>query len=97
LGSASPWSLWNDGHRLALYRGRSYTPAAGLFERTQNTYVRDVTRDTGCRFIDTLFPHPYVAFVHHANPPCGIFWVNNVCLYGPDFPSPSPETITLSF
>ena len=26
-----------------------YTPAAELFERTQNTYVRDVTKGTGCR------------------------------------------------
>lgn len=63
-----------------------YTPAADLFERTQNTYVREATRGTGCRFIDTLYPHPYVAFVHHANPPCGRSWVNNVGLFGPDFP-----------
>jgi hypothetical protein len=63
-----------------------YTPAAELFERTQNTYVRDVTKGTGCRYIDTLYPHPYVAFVQHANPPCGIPWVNNVGLFGPDFP-----------
>jgi hypothetical protein len=70
---------------LYIEEGR-YTSAADLFERTQNTYVRDMTRGTGCRFIDTLYPHPYVAFVHHANPPCGNFWVNNVGLTGPDFP-----------
>ncbi|CAN5837437.1 hypothetical protein BH11PSE3_BH11PSE3_04680 [soil metagenome] len=64
-----------------------YTPAADLFERTQNIYVRDTTKGTGCRFIDTLYPHPYLAFVHHANPPCGIPWVNNVGLFGPDFPT----------
>lgn len=69
---------------LYIEDGR-YTPASQLFERTQNTYVRDVTRGTTCRFIDTLYPHPYVAFVHHANPPCGSYWVNNVGLYGPDF------------
>ena len=63
-----------------------YTPAAELFERTQNTYVRDMTKGTACRYIDTLYPHPYVAFVQHANPPCGIPWVNNVGLFGPDFP-----------
>jgi hypothetical protein len=60
--------------------------AAELFERTQNTYVRDMTKGTRCRFIDTLYPHPYVAFVHHANPPCGLPWVNNVGLFKPDFP-----------
>ena len=79
---------------LYIEDGR-YTPAAELFERTQNTYVRDVTRGTGCRFIDTLYPHPYVAFVHHANPPCGNFWVNNVGLTGPDFPVTKPATTTL--
>jgi hypothetical protein len=63
-----------------------YTPAAELFERTQNAYVRDMTKGTSCRYIDALYPHPYVAFVQHANPPCGIPWVNNVGLFGPDFP-----------
>jgi len=75
--SAMAWLYLEDGR---------YTPAAELFERTQNTYVRDVTKGTGCRYIDTLYPHPYVAFVQHANPPCGIPWVNNVGLFGPDFP-----------
>jgi hypothetical protein len=70
---------------LYLEDGR-YTPAAELFERTQNTYVRDLTKGTGCRFIDTLYPYPYVAFVHHADPPCGHPWVNNVGLWGRDFP-----------
>lgn len=64
-----------------------YTPAAELFERTQNTYVRDLTRGTGCRLVDTLYPHPYLAFVHHANPPCGFSWVNSSGLFGPDFPT----------
>jgi hypothetical protein len=70
---------------LYLEDGR-YTPAHELFERTQNTYVRDATKGTSCRYVDTLFPHPYVAFVHHANPPCGMPWVNNVGLFGDNFP-----------
>ena len=75
---------------LYIEDGR-YTPAAELFERTQNTYVRDATKGTACRYVDTLYPHPYVAFVHHANPPCGMPWVNNVGLFGPDFPPSSPS------
>ena len=47
---------------LYLEDGR-HTPAAELFERTQNTYVRDLTKGTTCRYVDTLFPHPYLAFV----------------------------------
>ncbi len=69
---------------LYLEDGR-YTPAAQLYERTQNTYVRDSTKGSSCRYVDTLFPHPYVAFVHHANPPCGMPWVNNIGLFGDDF------------
>jgi hypothetical protein len=75
------WLYFEDGR---------YTSAVELFERTQNTYVHDLTKGTGCRFIDTLYPHPYLAFVHHANPPCGHSWVNNVGLFGPDFPVNKP-------
>jgi hypothetical protein len=79
--TAIVWLMIEDGH---------YTPADELFERTQNTYVRDMTKGTDCRYVDTLFPHPYVAFVHHANPPCGKPWVNNVGLFGPDYPTVKP-------
>ncbi len=74
---------------LYIEDGR-YTPADELFARTQNTYVRDATRGTACRYVDTLYPHPYVAFVHHANPPCGIPWANNIGLLGPNFPTVKP-------
>ena len=80
---------------LYVEEGR-YTPAAQLFQRTQNTYVRDATKGTACRYVDTLYPHPYVAFVHHANPPCGLPWVNNIGLFGPDYPVlKNPERYTV--
>jgi hypothetical protein len=88
--AAIAWMYLEDGR---------YTPAAKLFERTQNTYLRDATRDTTCRYVDTLYPHPYVGFVHHANPPCGQAWVNNIGLYGPDYPTvrnPERYTVLLS-
>jgi hypothetical protein len=71
---------------LYIEEGR-YLPATAYFERTQNTYVRDLQRGGGCRYVDTLYPHPYVGFVHHANPPCGPRNVNNVGLFNEDFPS----------
>lgn len=77
-GAAIVWLYIEDGR---------YTPAAELFERTQNTYVRDLTRDTTCRYVDTLYPHPYLGFVHHGNPPCGIPHINNIGLFGTDFPT----------
>ena len=76
--TAIAWLFIEDGH---------YTPAAELYERTQNTYVRDATRGTACRYVDTLFPHPYLAFVHHNNPPCGLAYVNNIGLFGDNFPT----------
>ncbi len=76
--TAIAWLMIEDGR---------YTPASELFERTQNTYVRDTTRGTACRYVDNLFPHPYVAFVHHGNPPCGLANVNNIGLFNDDFPT----------
>src|SRR5476651_2480571 len=75
--TAIAWLFIEDGH---------YTPAAELYERTQNTYVRDLTKGTACRYVDTLFPHPYLAFVHHNNPPCGLEYVNKIGLFGDDYP-----------
>ncbi len=72
------WLWLQDGH---------YTSAEELFNRTQNTFVRDLTRGTSCRYIDRLFPHPYVGFVHHGNPPCGMVNINNVGLFNDDFPT----------
>jgi len=79
--TAIAWLYLEDGH---------YTSAEELFERTQNTYVRDLTKGTTCRYVDTLFPHPYLAFVHHANPPCGFSNVNNIGLLNTDFPTIKP-------
>jgi hypothetical protein len=76
--TAIVWLWHEDGH---------YTSAEELFQRTQNTFVRDITKGTDCRYVDTLFPHPYVAFVHHGNPPCGAGNINNVGLFNDDFPT----------
>ena len=74
---AIAWLMIEDGR---------YTPAAELFQRTQNTFVRDMTKGSACRYIDTLYPHPYLAFVHHANPPCGLRNLNNIGLLNDDYP-----------
>ncbi len=79
--TAIAWLYVEDGR---------YTPAAELFERTQNTYVRDLTKGSSCRYIDTLYPHPYLAFVHNGNPPCGLSNINNIGLFNDDFPTVKP-------
>lgn len=75
---------------LTLEDGR-YSSAEELFQRTQNTFVRDLTKGSSCRYVDTLYPHPYVAFVYHGNPPCGLINVNNVGLLNDDYPTTRRE------
>jgi hypothetical protein len=70
-----------------LVRDGGYVPARERLARERNAYLRVVTADKeDCTYLDTLFPHPYLAFVHHGNPPCGIPHINNVGMFGPDYP-----------
>jgi hypothetical protein len=70
------------------FRDGRYVPARERFHLEANRYIQEVTRaGSGCQYIDSLFPHPYLGFVHHGNPPCGIPGINNVGLFGPDFPA----------
>lgn len=69
-------------------RDQRYIPAKQRFAASTNTFLTQVTANgADCRYIDTLFPHPYVAFVHHGNPPCGNPDINNVGLFGENFSS----------
>jgi hypothetical protein len=73
-------------------RDGRYIPARVRLESLTNTFTAAITsRNTGCRYIDTLYPHPYLGFVHHGNPPCGSPDINNIGLFGPDFPSDRPH------
>lgn len=67
----------------------AFYSATELFNRqaNENTFIDQITEGENCRYIDTLFPHPYLGFVHHANPPCGMSYINNIGLFGEDFPS----------
>jgi len=72
-------------------RDRRYVPAAARLDTLTNTFTADLTRqNAGCRYVDTLYPHPYLGFVHHGNPPCGQPGINNIGLFGPDYPSERP-------
>jgi hypothetical protein len=67
-----------------------YVPARGRLAGLPNTFVEDIA-DGECAYVDTLYPHPYLGFVHHGNPPCGIPDINNVGLFGPDYPLIRPD------
>jgi hypothetical protein len=65
-----------------------YTPARTRLGALSNTFIAGITsQSTGCRYVDTLYPHPYLGFVHNGNPPCGVPDINNIGLFGPDYPS----------
>ena len=74
-----------------LARDRRYVSPRERLATLDNTFIAGITRaEHNCRYIDTLYPHPYLAFVHHGNPPCGAPNVNNIGLFGPDYPSERP-------
>lgn len=53
----------------------------GIMSRPTSTYY--------CQHIYTLFPHPYLGWVYHGNPPCGYpKSINNIGLHRHDFPPP---------
>lgn len=67
-----------------------YVRARDRFASKTNTFVAGLSRGE-CGYLDTLYPHPYLGFVHHGNPPCGMAAINNIGLFGPDFPSQRPH------
>jgi hypothetical protein len=77
---------------IYLYaRDGRFISARERLDALGNTFIAGVTRqNAGCRYIDTLYPHPYLGFVHHGNPPCGVPNINNIGLFGPDYPSERP-------
>ena len=73
-------------------RDGRYIPARQRLDALGNTFITGITdQDSGCRYVDTLYPHPYLGFVHHGNPPCGVPNINNIGLFGPDYPSERPD------
>lgn len=70
---------------LTIRDGR-YTPARELFANTRNSYIQDLTIGGNCRYVDTMYPHPYLAFVHHHDDPCGVPGANNIGLLGDNYP-----------
>ena len=88
---AGPRRGRGHGDRLAVSSRTAATrrrPSSSSARRTPTCATRPRARPaaTSTRSIRI----PIVAFVHHANPPCGMPWVNNVGLFGPDFPTVKP-------
>jgi len=67
-----------------------YVAARERFSSKTNTFITGVSSKK-CGYVDSLYPHPYLGFVHRGDPPCGIAGTNNIGLFGPDFPSQRPS------
>ena len=74
---STAWLTIRDGH---------YSSASALFANSRNTYIQDITSGGNCRYIDTMFPHPYVAFVHHHDDPCGVPSANDLGMLSDAYP-----------
>lgn len=72
-----------------IKEGKLITPQARE-EAKSNTFLVHMTskRNVKCRYMDTVYPHPYLTNVHADNPPCddAEFDINNIGLFGRDFP-----------
>ena len=82
-----------------LLENGSYVSVAEMLEREQNTFIQQVKVGRSVGTWIRCSPHPYLGFVHHANEPCGPKNVNNVGLFGPDYPaekSPAHFTVLLT-
>ena len=68
-------------------RYKGLISARERFRRDTNSFTERLTQSSkgNCGYIDTLFPHPYLGFVHHGNPPCGIPEINNIGLFGRNY------------
>jgi hypothetical protein len=69
---------------LFLRDGRWLSPAQ-RWAAQENLFIGDLTSGT-CRYVDSLFPHPYLVAVHTGNPPCPTDFLNAQGLFGRDFP-----------
>lgn len=69
-----------------------FIPAHQRFEDASHPWFEGtIARPTDtyyCKHLYTLFPHPYLGWVYHGNPPCGYpKSINNIGLHRHDFPA----------
>jgi hypothetical protein len=81
--SAAAYFAFRDGEFISV-RNR--------LARTPNAFVNEINVD-GCRYIDILYPHPYLAHVHRYDPEgrCAVA-VNRSGLLGRDYPLRHDDT-----
>lgn len=71
--------------------GRWLSARARLLEEP-NKFIAEVINPSKCAYIDSLYPHPYLAFVHKRHGPCSLAWINKTGLFGRDYPVEYDQT-----
>ena len=80
--------------KIIVYFGYGHLkkPINILRDDNLNSYVQLLEKDTKCTYFNSLFPHPYLGWVHWNNPECssGINF-NSDGFHGPEFPIKKDE------
>ncbi len=70
-----------------LVRNGGYISVNEMLDNEQNSYIQEMLDgNTECKYLDALFPHPYLGFVYHGKKPCGTANVNRSGMLGVDYP-----------
>ncbi len=67
------------------FRDGNYSSVRQMLAQEAGSFQRERAPED-CNFNDTLFQHPYLGWVHHANLPCGLPNTNSIGLYGQEVP-----------
>ena len=73
--------------------------AAAMYAHQPNAFIEQAAGG-GCSYVDTLYPHPFLAHIHRPLPGCGMTMnVNKKGLMGPEYPlerDPSKYSILIT-
>ena len=85
--------------KIIVYFGYGHLkkPINILRDDNLNSYVQLLEKDTKCTYFNSLFPHPYLGWVHWNNPECssGLSF-NSDGFHGPEFPIKKYENFLIS-
>lgn len=66
-----------------FFKDRGYLSVIDKLSQEENQFINTLTNGF---YADTLFPHPYLAFVHHYTQRCPIKNLNSLGLFGHEYP-----------
>ena len=79
--------------KIVAYFGYGYLkkPSEIISEDKLNIYIQDLEKVSKCTYYNSLFPHPYLGWVHWNNPKCSGPLVNSDGFISSEFPIKNDE------